>query len=143
MNYQNVTDKYIDAQQGNSKILQLVLIYDGMIKIVKQATEAMKNNNIQEQSNLLNKAIQIIKGLQASLNVSKGLDMARVLHDYYHIIFLKIIKAQDNYDYTILENVTKELSLMRASWQEVAEKTSPANAPLNAEGSNFNTNYSV
>jgi flagellar protein FliS len=140
MHYQNVTDKYLDAQQSNSNIRQLVLIYDGMIKMVKQATQAMQNNHIQERSNLLNKVIEIIKGLQASLDVSKGSDMAQVLHDYYHLMFLKIIKAQDALDHAMLENVATELALMRASWQEVAEKTSSRDTP---SAGNFNTNYSV
>lgn len=118
-----VIKQYGLAQNYINKSKQIVFIYDGLIKIIKQAISAMKRNNIQEKYNLLEKAKLIISGLQDSLDPKQDEDVAKLLYDYYLFIYIRLSNADNRYEDTkILDSVINDLLAMRDSWREADEQ---------------------
>jgi flagellar protein FliS len=133
MLYANVTKKYAQAQNSINKSRQIVMLYDGLIKIINQAIEASKEKNIQKRYNLLAKAGLVINGLQDSLDFVQGGDIATLLDDYYFSIYMRIVNVNNNdsdNNHQILENVLEELVMMRDAWQEVDIKIAQGGAEL-------------
>ncbi|KKB96543.1 flagellar protein FliS [Candidatus Arcanobacter lacustris] len=130
MLYVNVTKKYAEAQNSINKSRQIVMLYDGLIKIINQAMEAIKNNDIQGRYNLLEKACLVVNGLQDSLDFTQGGDIATLLDDYYFSIYMRIVNVNNDNNAKVLENVLEELAMMRDAWQDVDAQMAKGGAEL-------------
>jgi flagellar protein FliS len=130
MLYVNVTKKYAEAQNSINKSRQIVMLYDGLIRIINQAMEAIKNNDIQTRYNLLEKACLVINGLQDSLDFTQGGNIATLLDDYYFSIYIRIVNVNNDNNSKILTNVLEELAMMRDAWQEVDAQIAKGNVEL-------------
>jgi flagellar protein FliS len=123
MLYDKITNKYVIAQQNAGDARQIIMLYDGVIKIINQARNAIEDNQIQIRYNLLEKAAAIINGLQTAINFELGGDIAKILDNYYSSIYAKIMLVQVNNDINLLIKVREEIITMRDSWLEVEKKT--------------------
>ena len=74
---------YAAATQTVAKTKQVVMLYDGVIRFLQQAKEAISEKRIEDRYNLLIKASAIISGLQSCLDFEKGGDIAKVLYNFY------------------------------------------------------------
>lgn len=110
---------YKAAQYNVRKTRQVVMLYDGAIRFIKKAIQSIQEKDIQERYNNLEKAGKIIMGLQASLDFDKGGDISKILDQYYHSIDMRLILAQRTNDIAALEQVNKEIEMMRDAWDEV------------------------
>ena len=117
---------YKAAQYNVSKTRQVVMLYDGAMRFIKKAIQSIQDKDIQERYNNLEKAGKIIMGLQASLDFDKGGDISKILDQYYHGIDMRIILAQRTNDIAALEQVNKEIGMMRDAWDEVDKMSSTA-----------------
>src|SRR5665213_318826 len=82
---------YAAATQTVAKTKQIVMLYDGVIRFLQQAKDAIGQKRIEDRSNLLIKASSIIQGLQACLDFEKGGDIAKVLYGFYTNVDLRIL----------------------------------------------------
>ena len=121
MSYSNLVQHaaYKAAQYNVSKTRQVVMLYDGALRFIKKAIQSIQDKNIQERYNNLEKASKIIMGLQSSLDFDKGGDVSQVLDQYYHSIDMRIIRAQRSNNIESLEQIMKEIHMMREAWDEV------------------------
>lgn len=110
---------YTAAQQNTSKCKQVVMLYDGAMRFITKAMDAIKENNIQERFNNLERASKIILGLQSALDFDRGGEVAKVLDEYYHNIDMRLVSVHYNNDASICEKVLRELKIMREAWEEV------------------------
>lgn len=127
---------YTNAAMTVGKTRQVVMLYDGAIRFVQQAAEAIRRGDFETRYNLLAKANAVISGLQNSLDHEKGGEIAKLLHDYYASIDARLFSVHRTNDTAVLEGVLKELRMMRDAWQEIDQKHSGkqvhdgASAPL-------------
>lgn len=121
--YQQETSKQYEAYkayyQAVSKTKQVVMLYDGAIKYMQKAIEAIEEENIQDRYNALEKASSIVVGLQAALDFEKGKDISEALENYYFSIDMRIISVHRSQDIEMCNQIIKELRQMRDAWEEV------------------------
>ncbi|MCQ6468560.1 flagellar export chaperone FliS, partial [Vibrio parahaemolyticus] len=74
---------YAAANMTVGKTRQVVMLYDGVMRFVQQAIEAIKKEDYETRYNLLVKSSEIITGMQNSLDFENGGEIAKLLYDYY------------------------------------------------------------
>lgn len=115
---------YATANMTVGKTRQVVMLYDGAMRFVQQAIEAIKKEDYETRYNLLAKTSEIISGLQNSLDFENGGDIAKLLHDYYTSIDVRIFSVHRSNNISVLEAVLKELRMMRNAWHEIDQADS-------------------
>ncbi len=120
---------YSQALYTIAKTRQVVMLYDGLIRYLKQAHEAMEQNRIQDRFNLLVKAGDIVMGLQSALDFDKGDEVARTLYDFYSSIDARILTLHRTQDLELCHQLISELKEMRDIWDQI-DRESTAQSPV-------------
>jgi flagellar protein FliS len=117
---------YSLATQTAPKTRQVVMLYDGVIRFIKQAQFAISEKRIEDRFNLLLKASKIITGLQTSLDFDTGgevTQMAHTLHRFYTGMNVRILSVNFCRDpiegKNQCETLIDELQQMRAVWDNI------------------------
>lgn len=110
---------YAAANMTVGKTRQVVMLYDGAIRFVQQAVEAIDREDYEARYNLLTKTSEIIVGLQSSLDFENGGEIAKLLYDFYASLDARIFSVHRNNSVPTLESVAKELRMMRDAWHEI------------------------
>lgn len=119
--------KYAIANQTLPKTRQIVLLYDGAINFLMQASDAMAAGNLEEKFTLLDKAEQIVSGLQSSLDFEQGGEVAKTLFEFYANLSAGIrdVMRSDNAGGIAL--LIQELKNMRAAWDKIDQGDTSGN----------------
>lgn len=110
---------YSQAFHTVGKTRQVVMLYDGMIRFLKQAREAIIEKRIEDRFNLLTRASDVVLGLQASLDFESGGSVARVLYDFYSSVDSRILTIQRTNDLGLCDDLIAELKEMREAWNVI------------------------
>ena len=113
---------YNMATQTVPKTRQVVMLYDGAVRLTQQAKLAIEEKRIEDRFNLLNKASEVLIGLQGALDFTNGGEVAPLLYDYYSSLDARLIYVQRTNDMKILDSVIAELKTMRGAWGEIDNK---------------------
>ncbi len=112
---------YRAATETVAPARQIILLYEGIIRFMQQAREAVEKKNIPERYNLLVKAGEIVMGLQNSLDFETGGDIARILHDFYARVDMEILSIHRSNSITMCDHVIRQLKQMRDAWARVEQ----------------------
>jgi flagellar secretion chaperone FliS len=115
----NQYQAYAAATQTVAKTKQIVLLYDGTIRFIHQAKEAIREKRFEDRYNLLIKAAEIISGLQASLDFENGGNIARILYNFYSSIDSRIFSIHHSNSQETCDELIGELKQMRDVWHEI------------------------
>jgi flagellar protein FliS len=114
---------YSIATRTVAKTRQVVMLYDGTIRFIKQAMQAISDNRIEERYNLLTKASEVLVGLQNSIDFDTGGEIANVLHAFYVRMSRRIIMINFNKDaqsaIAQCNEIIDELKQMRDIWDQI------------------------
>ena len=108
------------------------MLYDGAIRFMQQAKEAIKENRIEDRYNLLVRASEIVLGLQSCLDFDAGDTVAKTLHDYYSAIDHKILSIHRTQSQEACELIIKELKDMREVWAKIDNEGASGAKPANS-----------
>jgi flagellar protein FliS len=104
-----------------------LMLYNGLVKFLMQAQNAIETNNIEKANNSILRAQAIIKEFQATLDmnyeVSEGLDS---LYDY---MYRRLIEANLKKDVSIVEEILGYSKELRDTWAQamkIAKHSVPA-----------------
>ncbi len=125
MSYYNKAVQFVAydvAAATARKTTQVVMLYDGLIKIMQQAKQAITDKKYEERYNLIERATQVVAGLHGCLDFEKGGEVAQLLNDYYSAIDMRLIMIQGNNSIELCDQIVKELKIMRESWVKVDKK---------------------
>lgn len=120
---------YAAATQTVAKTRQIVMLYDGAIRFMQQAKEAISENRIQDRYNTLVKVNDIVMGMQGCLDFEKGGDIARILYGYYASIIDRVFTIHRDNSLQTCDDVIADLKRMRDVWNEIDQ------SGVTAEGS--------
>jgi flagellar protein FliS len=98
---------------------QVVMLYEGAIRYMQQAKEAIGRNDISQRYNLLAKTGEIIMGLQNSIDFENGKDIARILYDFYARVDMEILSIHQSSSLEMCDHVIRQLKQMRDAWNHV------------------------
>jgi flagellar secretion chaperone FliS len=94
-----------------------LMLYNGCLKFLNKAKQAMNENNIQERNTNLQKAQRIIQELMATLN--QKYEIAKQMMVMYEYMNRRLIEANIKNDISIVEEVEGFVTEFRDTWKEV------------------------
>lgn len=112
---------YAAATQTVARTKQIVMLYDGIIRFLQHAKEAIQQNRIEDRYHMLTRATEVLMGLQACLDFENGGQIARVLYNFYSNIDSQIFAIHRTNSAEACDNVIAELRKMRDVWHEIDE----------------------
>ena len=115
---------YATATQTVAKTRQIVMLYDGAIRFMRQAKEAIAQNRIEDRYNTLVKANDILMGLQSCLDFEKGGDIAKVLYGFYAGLIDRIFTIHRTNSSETCDEVIADLKQMRDVWDSIDQSSS-------------------
>lgn len=110
---------YNKATNTVAKTRQVVMLYDGAIRFLAQAKDAMEKNEIERRYKALARTSEIITGLQACLDFEAGGSTAQVLHDFYTSMDMRTMQLHRTADMEECQRVIDELRSMREVWDTI------------------------
>lgn len=110
---------YAAAAMTTSKLRQVIMLYDGMVRFMQQSAEAIKAEDYESRYNLVTKAIKISQALQGALDYQHGHDIANILYGYYASLELRMYQLQRTNDLALCDGIVKDLRAMREAWQNI------------------------
>ncbi|MCA9766041.1 MAG: flagellar export chaperone FliS [Carnobacterium sp.] len=120
MDYRNVSNVYKQNQILNATPKKLVvMLYEGAIKNLKLAELSAAEKKIEQTSNALIKAQDIIQELMATLDFKNGGEVAESLNQLYDYFITELINANRSKDPESIKKIRIPLEELRDTWLEI------------------------
>ncbi len=109
------------AVMGASPHELIKLMLDAAIDKLSAAARHAENGNIQARATVVSAAIDIIGGLQESLDLEKGRDLAERLSQLYDYMQRRLFRASVDNDAAGFTEVAELLREIRSGWVALSE----------------------
>lgn len=96
-----------------------LMLYNGCLKFITQASKAMEDSNIQDKNVNIQKAQKIITELMITLN--KDYEVSKNLEALYDYMNRRLIEANIKNDQTILKEVENLVVEFRDTWKQAIQ----------------------
>ncbi|OCA89061.1 flagellar export chaperone FliS [Pseudobacillus wudalianchiensis] len=97
-----------------------LMLYNGCLKFIHQAKQAIADQDIQAKNTSIQKAQAIIQELMVTLNMD--MDVSENLLSLYDYLNRRLIEANIKNDTAILEEAEGFVTEFRDTWKEVIQK---------------------
>lgn len=104
---------------GASSIGIVVMLYEGAIKAIRLAEQAIGERRYDVKSDRISKAIDILDGLRDALDLDNGSEVTRNLNDLYLYMKSRLSSANLKNDVEALAEVAGLLETLLPAWQQV------------------------
>ena len=116
------SENYLRNQiESASREQLLIMFYDGAIRFVTRAENAIRDNNIEQRNYCINKASAIVAELSATLDHEIGGQIASDLEALYDFMHRELIKANVKNSLAPLETVKTLLTDLNETWKRAIE----------------------
>lgn len=127
MSYANAANAYRRTQAEAGTPLELVvMLYDGALRFLSQAIDAMSARDIKARHLALDKTLAIIGHLQSTLDTDRGGALAEELDRLYSYMSSRLLEGAARNDAAALTEVTRLLASLRDAWHTIASSPVPA-----------------
>ncbi len=120
------------ALEGASAVDLVVALYDGIIRFLHEAIEAVDRGDIAARRVAVKRAMDIIIHLQARLRMDVGGRPAQALSEFYASIFAQILQASQSASKPKFEHAIHCVRSVRDAWRQVARDPEVNPAPPQA-----------
>lgn len=117
---------------GASAVELVVALYDGIIRFLYKACEAVDRGDEAARRAAVRRALDIILHLQARLRMDVGGNPAKTLSEFYAATFAQILQGSQAASRAKLEHAIACVRTVRDAWREVARDPGVNPAPLQA-----------
>lgn len=101
----------------------IVLLFDGARSALALGRHAIEHNKVDARGTAISKAIDIINnGLQVSLDLEQGGDLAVKLHALYDYMTRRLLYANLHNSLAALNEVDDLLAEIQGAWIEIADQ---------------------
>ncbi len=119
--YQNAVKSYQQINFFTADPLKLVLMcYDKAISSLKQAKESLAAKDYEAKGLALNKALDILHELNASLDLKKGGEIAVNLRTLYTFMSQALMEADLRKDMAVFDAVIRMLEELEVEWKGIS-----------------------
>jgi flagellar protein FliS len=138
--HQDVYKAYHRATHTVAKTRQVVMLYDGALRNLKQAKDAMVAGDVPTRFQKLVRAGDIIMGLQSSLDFDAGGDVAKILYDFYSSLDARILSTLNSNNTELVDQLMQEIRDMRDVWESIDKQQGdvPAEPAANSAAATLN-----
>ena len=123
------THAYGQAAATMSPGRQIVLLYDGVVRRLKEARAAGLSGQIEDRFNAVQKAAAIVDALHACLDHDQGGDVAAGLDRFYTYVAFRLQRFNQTGDASICDELIARLGEVRDSWAAIADGPPPPARP--------------
>jgi flagellar protein FliS len=123
------------ALESASAVELVVALYDGMIRFLYAAADAVERGDQEGRRAAAKRALDIIIHLQARLRMDVGGRPAQALSEFYATIFAQILQASQSVSRQKFEHAIECVRNVRDAWREVAKDPAVNPAPTQVRGS--------
>jgi flagellar protein FliS len=113
-------NQYRNNSVNTSPEQLIVMCYDGMLRFLKSAMNAMDQKNVPEKVRYINKTLAIVEELQSTLNFEKGGEIAVNLDRLYSFFSSELMQASLDNDLVKMRRIHQMCQDLRESWAKVA-----------------------
>ena len=106
--------------QSRSPLELVVMLYDGALRFLDQAAEAMDRQDMPAKAVALSRAFAILGELQNTLNVGEGGELARQLDALYSHMNDRLVDANVQRSSAPIRDVINLLTPLRDAWIQIA-----------------------
>ena len=110
---------YGRATQTVNKTRQVVMLYDGAIRFLQHASEAIEKKDYETRYNKLVRVSDILIGLQSCLDFDAGGASAKILFDFYSAMDTRVFALHRSNDIQACQAIIRELKEMRDAWDQI------------------------
>jgi len=114
------------ALEGASAVELVVALYDGILRFLHAAAEAVDRGDAASRRAAVRRALDIILHLQARLRMDVGGRPAQALSEFYASIFAEILQASQAASRAKFEHAMDCVRNVRDGWRQVARETGAA-----------------
>ena len=105
--------------QSSSPLELVVMLYDGAIRFVIEAREAIARNDVRARTTAVSRALAIVAELQNTLNLKDGGDIGRELDRLYSYMSARLFEVTSKGDDDAAKEVHKLLTTLRDGWSQI------------------------
>lgn len=117
--YQQVS---VDSSVMGASPHRLVqMLMEGVLERVASAKQSMVRNDIAMKSRNIGRAIDIVGGLQGSLNKDVGGEIAENLDNLYDYMIRRLLVANSQNDENILDEVSNLMIQIKMGWDAMPD----------------------
>lgn len=117
------------ALDGASAVDLVVALYDGIIRFLYAATQAVDRGDAAGRRAAVRRALDIIIHLQARLRMDVGGRPAQALSEFYASVFAQILQASQSASKQKFEHAIDCVRNVRDAWRQVARDPAVNPAP--------------
>ena len=118
------------ALEGASAVDLVVALYDGMIRFMYVAIEAVERGDTNGRRAAVKRVLDIIIHLQARLRMDVGGRPAEALSEFYASIFAQILQASQAASKAKFEHAIHCVRNVREAWRQVARDPAANPRPI-------------
>lgn len=99
----------------------ITMLLDGAVFSLGRAAQALREKRIEEKGKEISIALDIISsGLQASIDLEAGGELAERLNSLYDYMCIRLLHANLRNDLAAIQEVSGLLGEIKAGWEEIA-----------------------
>lgn len=119
-----------NAVQSASQEQLMLMLYDGAIRFLNQAVQAIEQDTLDKRSYYINKASAIISEFAGSLDYNQDSELADNLNALYMYMLKLLMQANLHNEAEPLVEVKKLLSELRETWDIAIKQVQQENQQL-------------
>jgi flagellar protein FliS len=106
--------------ESRSPLELISMLYDGLIRSVTQARDAMARGDLKEKHIAQSRALRVMHELQHTLDRDKGGDLAKQLEGLYTYVTSRLLEANANKDVAAYDEALRLMLPLRDAWAQIA-----------------------
>jgi flagellar secretion chaperone FliS len=114
--------------QGGTPLERVVMLYDGAIRHMNAARDAMDRQDIPARRDAISRALAIVGELQATLDLERGGEIATTLDRLYDFVTSRLMDATMKKDPRPIDECRRVFETLREGWRTIAEQAAPGSA---------------
>ncbi len=111
--------------RGATAVRLVVLLYEQLVQDLRQALQAIEQNDIELRTKRINHAILVIGHLQSPLDFANGGKVAQDLNHFYDVLRQNLVQVQFLPSKPGLSQQITDLLAVREAWIEVERAETP------------------
>jgi flagellar secretion chaperone FliS len=120
------------ALDGASAVELVVALYDGILRFLNEAAEAVDRGDASRRRVAVKRALDIVIHLQARLRMDVGGRPAQALSDFYAALFAQILQASQAASRPKFQGAIECARNVRDAWRQVARDPEAYRLPMGA-----------